>query len=42
MMDDLKEILLVWVAVVGGTAALFFTIRLMQWLFEGILLGGWF
>jgi len=41
-MDDLMDFLYAWFCVVGGAALLMFTLRLLSWLFDGIMLGGWF
>ena len=41
-MDDLKDLLFGWALIVGGFALFLFTIRLLGWLVEVILLGRWF
>lgn len=41
MLDELWCFILGWLFVVGGVALFFFTIRVLAWLADVILLGGW-
>ena len=44
MRDFIEMVLMLifaWIVVVGGVAAILFTIRLLYWLVDVILLGGW-
>jgi hypothetical protein len=41
-MDDWMEFVLAWLTVVGGTVLFMLTLRLLAWIFDGILLRGWF
>lgn len=40
-MDDLIEFICVWLVVVGGFTLFLFTLRLLAWLVDVLLLGGW-
>ena len=40
-LEGLLEVAFIWIIVVGGFAALLFTIRLLAWLVDVLLLGGW-
>lgn len=39
-MDDLFEFIIAWIIVVGGFTLMLFTLRLLAWLTDLILLGG--
>lgn len=41
-MDDLLDFILCWLLIVGGYTLLLFTLRLMAWIWNGVMLGGWF
>lgn len=40
-LEGLLEFVFAWIIVVGGFAAFLFTIRLLAWLCDVLLLGGW-
>lgn len=40
-MDDLIAFIIAWIVTVGGIALFLFTIRVVVWLVEVILLRGW-